>query len=80
MEFTTVREDLGAPVRDVAQAAIDATATAYTRSPEVDVAAALRDHLHERGVDTTDEAIEELATAIRSGHEVRLGRHDGSVA
>jgi hypothetical protein len=79
MDFTSVREDLGAPVRDVAQAAIDATATAYTRSPEVDVATTLRDHLHERGVDTTDETIEELATAIRSGHEVRLAPHNGAV-
>jgi len=28
MEFTSVREDLGAPVREVAQGAINATATA----------------------------------------------------
>jgi len=79
MDFTTIRGDLGAPVEDVAQEAVDATATTYTRTPDVDVTATLREQLRGRGIDTTDATVEELATAIRSGHEVRLGKHDGSV-
>ncbi len=81
MEFETIEgRDLGAPVRDVVQEAIDATATNYTRSPEIDVEETLREHLRGRGVRATDDAaVEELAHAIRSGHEVQLGEHDGSV-
>ena len=81
MEFETIEDlDLAAPVRDVVQEAIDATATRYTRSPEVDVEQALREELRSRGVRaTTDGAVEEIAHAIRSGHEVALGEHDGSV-
>ncbi|MBC2934337.1 hypothetical protein [Nocardioides sp. zg-1228] len=79
MEFTTIRGDLGAPLEDVAQEAVDATAATYARTPGVDVAATLREHLRGRGIDTTDATVEQLAEAIRAGREVRLGRHDGSV-
>jgi hypothetical protein len=81
MEFETIEgRDLGAPVRDVVQEAIDATATRYTRTPEIDVEETLREQLHGRGVRATDEgAVQEIAHAIRSGHEVALGEHDGSV-
>ncbi len=81
MEFETIDDqDLRAPVRDVAQEAIDATSTRYTRSPEIDVDQDLRDELRSRGLRaTSDAAIEELAHAIRSGHEIALGEHDGSV-
>ena len=38
MEFTPVGDgDLGAPVQDVAQEAIDATATRYARTPGIEV-------------------------------------------
>ena len=81
MEFETIEgRDLGAPVRDVVQEAIDATATRYTRTPETDVEETLREQLHGRGVRATDDAaVREIAHAIRSGHEVALGEHDGSV-
>ena len=81
MQFETIEgKDLGARVRDVVQEAIDATATIYTRSPEVDVDQTLREQLRGRGVQATDDAsVEEVAHAIRSGHEVKLGEHDGSI-
>lgn len=81
MEFTMIRDgELGAPVGDVAQEAVDATATTYTRSPEIDVEEVLRRELHSRGLaPDTDASLQELATAIRSGHDVRIGRHDGSI-
>ena len=81
MQFETIDDKpLGAPVRDVVQEAIDATATRYTRSPETDVEQDLREQLRSRGVRATSEgSIEELAHAIRSGHEVALGEHDGSI-
>ena len=81
MEFETNDDvDLGAPVRDVVQEAIDATATRYARSPDVDVEQSLREELRSRGVRaTTEGAVEEIAHAIRSGHAVALGEHDGSV-
>ena len=76
-----VREgDLGAPVQDVAQEAVDATATTYTRSPDIDVEQTLRDQLRGRGIRATSDAdLEELAASIRAGHPVRLGEHDGSI-
>ena len=81
MKFETIEgRDLGAPVRDVVQEAIDATATYYTRSPDVDVDQTLREELRSRGVRATDDtSVEQIAHAIRSGHEVQLGEHDGSV-
>lgn len=82
MEFETIDDDtdLGAPVRDVVQEAIDATATRYTGAPELDVDQALREELRSRDVRaTTDGAVEEIAHAIRSGHEAAMGEHDGSV-
>ncbi len=72
--------DLGAPLMDVVQEAVDATATTYTRTPEADVEETLRQHLHGRGVRATDDAVvARIAAAIRAGHEVELGAHDGSV-
>jgi hypothetical protein len=59
---------------------VDATATNYTRSPEIDVEQTLRDNLQGRGLRATSDAtVEELAAAIRSGHEVQIGVHDGSI-
>ncbi len=70
----------GAPLQDIAQEAVDATATTYTRTPEIDVEEVLRTELESRGLAAdTDATLQELATAIRSGHEVRLGWHDGSI-
>ncbi len=81
MEFETTHEgELGAPVEDVAQEAVDATATRYTRMPDIDVEQDLRQQLHGRGLRAvTDATVEEIATMIRAGHEVRVGRHDGSI-
>ena len=80
MEFrTTDRGDLGAPILDVAQEAVDATSTRYTRTPDIDVEQTLREHLHGRGVTTTDDVVARIAEQIRSGHEVRIGAHDGSI-
>lgn len=58
MEFETIDDDtdLGAPVRDVVQEAIDATATRYTGAPELDVDQALREELRSRGVRATTAA------------------------
>ncbi len=80
MQFESIAGDLGAPVLDVVQEAIDATATTYARTPEVDVDETLREHLRGRGVRATSDAVvEQVAHAIRSGHRVELGEHDGSV-
>jgi hypothetical protein len=81
MEFETIHAgELGAPVEDVAQEAVDATATRYTRTPEIDVEQDLRQQLRGRGLRAATEAtVEEIATMIRSGHEVRVGKHDGSI-
>ncbi|MDZ5661718.1 hypothetical protein SFC79_08090 [Nocardioides sp. S-58] len=81
MEFEMARDgDLGAPVQDVAQEAVDATATRYTRTPDIDVEQTLREQLQGRGIRAVSEAtIGEIATSIRAGHSVRLGRHDGSI-
>ncbi|HEV2796479.1 MAG TPA: hypothetical protein VGV65_02585 [Nocardioides sp.] len=81
MEFETIEgRDLGAPVRDVVQEAIDATATRYTRTPDIDVDQTLREQLRGRGVQAADDtSVGQIAHAIRSGHEVQLGEHDGSM-
>ena len=81
MEFESIAgHDLGAPVRDVVQEAVDTTATRYARSPDVDVTRALVDELSSRGVRARDDAtLQQVAAAIRSGHPVELGAHDDSV-
>ena len=80
MEFTQVNGDVGAPVQDVAQEAVDATATRYANSSDIDVLQTLREQLHGRGLAAvSDTDLEEVAASIRAGHAVRLGRHDGSV-
>jgi hypothetical protein len=72
--------ELGAPIDDVAQEAIDATAGAYTDDASIDVEEQLRVQLRARGVVAADESsISELAHAIRSGHHVSVGRPDGSI-
>jgi hypothetical protein len=81
MQFETIHpRDLGAPIQDVAQEAVDATATRYTRTPDIDVEQTLREQLHGRGIRAIDEAtITDIAVRVREGHEVRIGAHDGSV-
>lgn len=83
MKFEVVRDiegELGAPIEDVAQEAIDATATAYTTDASIDVDEQLRVQLRARGIAASDEAtIAELAHGIRSGHHVSIGRPDGSM-
>src|SRR3954453_12035711 len=83
MRFEVVRAidgELGAPIEDVAQEAIDATATAYTTDAAIDVDEQLRVQLHARGVVAGDEErIRELAHRILSGHHVSVGRPDGSM-
>jgi hypothetical protein len=81
MSFEKIHEgELGAPLRDVVQEAVDATVTRYARTPDVDVEQSLREQLEGRGVRATEDGvIEEIGTRIRSGHEVRIGAHDGSI-
>ena len=72
--------ELGARARDVAQEAVDAVAAAYTSDAGIDVDDQLRAQLASRGIETVDEGwLAEVARRIRSGHEVRVGRSDGSV-
>jgi hypothetical protein len=81
MEFETIHDhELGAPVRDVAQEAVDATAVLWSRSSGIDVEQSLRDELHSRGLRAVDDgSLRRLADDIRSGRAVRLGEHDGSI-
>ena len=72
--------DLGAPVLDVAQEAVDATAATYTNERDIDVTEHLRQQLRSRGLKASTEAsLGEIAEQIRAGHAVELGRHDGSI-
>jgi hypothetical protein len=72
--------DLGARIEDVAQEAIDATATLYTNDPDIDVEEQLRAQLAGRGVAAADEAtLDEVAQSIRAGHSESVGESDGSV-
>ena len=81
MEFVLTRtDDLGAPAEDVAQEAVDATATTYTNDASIDVTEHLRSQLSSRGLRTKhEEELEGLAAKIRSGYHVRLGAQDGSM-
>ena len=83
MEFRAADDaptDLGARVEDAAQEAIDATALAYTHDADIDVAVHLRAQLSDRAVVAADDrTLEEVARSIRAGHDVRVGRSDGSV-
>jgi hypothetical protein len=80
MEFETIQGDLQAPVQDVAQEAVDATATRYTRFPDIDIEETLREQLHGRGLRAVSDAtVEEIAARIRAGHPVEIGAHDGSI-
>ena len=72
-------DELGAPVLDVAQEAIDATAGTYASDAEIDVEDHLRAQLSSRGLRADDAAVVEVARAIRSGHQVTVGNQDGSV-
>ncbi len=73
-------EDLGAPIEDVTQEAIDATSTAYTNDATIDVEERLALEVRSRGVRADAGAIAGVAAASRSGHRVDLGRSDGSTA
>jgi hypothetical protein len=80
MEFEMIQEmDLGAPVRDVAQEAVDGTAATYANDPDIDVTEHLRQQLRSRGLKATEASLDEIAEQIRAGHAVELGRHDGSI-
>ena len=60
-------------VAEVVQAAVDSTATAYTRDAGLDVEERLRSELAGRGVDLDDEAwLAEAASGIRAGHSLRI--------
>jgi hypothetical protein len=75
-----VAGDLGAPIEDVAQEAIDAVAATYASDAGIDVDQQLRAQLSGRGIRAANEEwISEIAQAIRSGHRVRVGEPDGSV-
>jgi hypothetical protein len=57
----------------IAQAAIDATATAYCDDAAIDVDERLRSELRNRGiVPPEEESIVQLARSIRSGHHVSV--------
>lgn len=63
-----------AQVRSATQAAVDATATAYTEDAATDVEQRLRDELARRGLAVDDPAwLADVARRIRSGHHVRVG-------
>jgi hypothetical protein len=84
MEFertdAAVAGELGARVQDVVQEAIDAVSTTYTNDAGIDVEEHLRLQLAGRGVRPTDERwFAETARQIRAGHDVTIGRHDGSM-
>lgn len=75
-----VEGDLGASVEDVAQEAIDATATTYTTDAGIDVDEHLRLQLSSRGIKAVNEEwLAETGHTIRSGHASREGQSDGSV-
>jgi hypothetical protein len=80
MEFEFTHEGISAPVRDVAQEAIDAAAATYANNPGADVEEQLRMQLSSRGVRATrGDLITEIAQGIRAGHQVNVGRPDGSI-
>jgi hypothetical protein len=83
MNFVMARDnqdELGARIEDVAQEAIDATASAYANEPGVDVEAHLRAQLSSRGIAAADEStLDEVARSIRAGHSVSVGQSDGSL-
>jgi hypothetical protein len=72
-------DELGAPVLDVAQEAVDATAGSYASDAAIDVEDHLRAQLSSRGLRADDAVVAEVATAIRSGDQVTVGNRDGSV-
>ncbi|CAM3658851.1 Rieske (2Fe-2S) protein [Nocardioides zeicaulis] len=80
-QFETIHDgDLGAPVLDVVQEAVDAASITYARTPGTDVEQTLRAELRSRGVRARSEAtVHALADRIRAGGEVSVGHHDGSV-
>ncbi|GAA5116525.1 hypothetical protein GCM10023339_25360 [Alloalcanivorax gelatiniphagus] len=82
MDFEAIDDhDLGAPVRDVAQEAVDATTVLWSRSSGIDVEQSLHAELRSRGLRSVDDVtMRTLADEIRAGREVRLGRHDGSIS
>jgi len=71
--------ELDAPIGDVAQEAIDATAATYASDAGIDVEEHLSVQLRSRGLRADAAVLAELARDIRSGHHVREGRPDGSV-
>jgi len=81
MRFEVVRDidgELGAPIEEVAQDAVDATAGLYTNDASIDVEEQLRVQLHARGIAASDESsLAELAHRIRSGHHVSVAEPDG---
>ncbi|WP_210503948.1 hypothetical protein [Nocardioides xinjiangensis] len=79
MELQTIDGEPDPHAAEVAQHAVDATATAYTRSPDIDVEQELLAQLRDRGLAPSDTTLQELATAIRSGHRVQVDRRDGPV-
>jgi hypothetical protein len=73
--------ELGPRAEDVAQEAIDATATAYTDNAEIDVDEQLRIQLSSRGIRAVNEEwLSETAREIRSGHHTRVADQDAGPA
>lgn len=60
------------------QAAVDATATAYTEDGSIDVRARLEVEMRERGLGIDDLWLTEVARGIRSGHHVVVDEDPGS--
>ena len=55
-----------------AQEAVDATATAYTEDPAVDVDSRLAEEVARRGLTVDAQWLAQMARGIRSGHHVLL--------
>jgi hypothetical protein len=71
---------LGAPIEDVAQEAVDATASTYAHDASIDVERHLRAQLGSRGVKASNDMwVAEAAREIRSGHRIVVGKPDGSI-
>lgn len=73
MGATTDSEPDPETLRRATQAAVDATATAYTESSGTDVESRLRAEMTKRDLEVDEVWAAGVARRIRSGHDVRVG-------
>lgn len=73
----TTTTELGAPIQDIGQQAVDAVAFAYAGDAGMDVEDRVRHELSSRGLRADDAWVADAAASVRSGHSAEVDDRGG---